>query len=489
MHRMIKTGKYGKAAGFIMAAVIGLSCLFGFFSMKTFADGPVFGAGGSSGEGTSGSDSAVEVTEDSVIPEGVYIEETPVGGMTIREAREQLREREEQIRLSTFTLTLGEESLSVPFGELGLEFEDTTDILYEAAKIGKRGSLVERYKALKNLANDRIVCTWTYDFDITMVETEVIRFAEMVNREMVDATISRTNGQFNVTPSQTGIRMDTEATMELVQDQLSHWAGESVSIPVVAEVTEPKYSYEALSTIQDIIADYVTPMGGDETQGRTKNVVRGAQLINGTVLLPGESFSAYEALSPFSQSNGYDIATAFSKGQYVDSVGGGVCSLTTTLYNAVMYAELQVDERYNHSMVINYARPGFDATVNDNGSKDLVFTNNLDYPIYIEARAWAVSDVDGQCYFAIWGTKTAEMAARDVTLYYDIIEREDAEEVWEVHPELEPGTVEVKQSAYPRLVVDAYKMVKVNGVVVEDKYLYTDYYIRSDGIVWYNPGP
>lgn len=489
-YSMTNEKRYRLSVKGLLAALVMLACFCGFSQMRAHAsEAPVFGAGGSgekSGESVSASEE-IEVTEDSVIPEGVYINETPVGGMTIREAREQLRAREAEISSATFTITQGENVLTIPFVELGLEFEDTTDILYDAAKTGQRGTLVERYKALKDLANDGIVCTWTYDFDMQLLEEKVTEMADSLYTEPVDATITRSNGKFVVTQSVTGLAVDTEATLELVRDALANWSGESASVEAIAVTEEPKYTYEALSTIQDIMADYVTPMGGEVETGRGKNVVRGAQLINGTVLLPGETFSAYETLAPFSMANGYDYATAFSNKQYVDDIGGGVCSLTTTLYNAVMYAELQVGRRFNHSMVINYARPGFDATVNDNGSKDLVFTNNYDFPIYIEARAWAVNPDYGQCYFAIWGTKTAEFAARDITLYYDVVEQEDAVYNYVIDPELEPGTEVVVQSAYPYMVVDAYKKVEVNGVVVSDEYLYTDIYVRSDGIIHHNP--
>ena len=491
---MINRKKYRLSIAGLLVALLLLVCLGGFSQMKALASGaPVFGVGGS-GERTEEEKEAaasvsadVEVTEDSLIPEGVYINETPVGGMTIREAREQLKTLEEEIRLATFTLTQGENVLTIPFEEVGLTFQDTTELLYDAAKVGQSGTLIGRYKALKDLSNDRIVCTWSYEFDLQMLEEKVAAFAEAVYAEPVDATISRVDGAFVLTEEQTGLEMDTEATLELVREVVSDWSGESASAEAVTVVLEPARTYEALSTITEIMADYVTPMGGDVSQGRGWNVVLGAEKMNGVVLMPGETYSAWERLYPFTVENGWQYATAFNQGGYVDDLGGGVCSLTTTLYNAIMYAELQVDRRYNHSMVINYARPGFDSTVNNDGSKDLVFTNNYDFPIYIEARAWAVNPDYGQCYFAIWGTRTEEFNSRDVSLYYEVVEQEDAVDNWVIDPELEPGEVVVVQSAYPYMVVNAYKKVEVNGVVVSDEFLHTDTYIRSDGIVHHNP--
>lgn len=485
---MIKM-KYRGSVAIMLATMLALLVCCGFSAMRASATAPVFGASGS-GETDKGGATAtydVEVTEDSLIPQGVFINETPVGGMSIREARAQLETLEEQIRQSAFTVTQGENTLVIPFEEVGLVFEDTTHILFEAAKIGQSGTLLERYKALKDLQNDKIVCTWGYDFSVEQLEEKVAAFADVVYVEMLDATIARVENEFVITDEQIGLEMDTEATLKLVREAVKDWNGESASVEAVTVVLEPERTAAALSTITEIMADFVTPMGGDVEQGRGWNVVLGAEKMNGVVLMPGESYSAWERLQPFTKENGWQYATAFNQGGYVDDLGGGVCSLTTTLYNAIMYAELQVDRRYNHSMVINYARPGFDSTVNNDGSKDLVFTNPYDFPIYIEARAWAVNPDYGQCYFAIWGTRTEEFKAKDISLYYEVIEQEDAVYNYFINPELEPGTEVIMQSAYPYMVVEAYKKVEIDGEVVSDEYLYTDTYIRSDGIIHHNP--
>lgn len=466
---MVMKKKYMFSIGAVLAGFLLLMCICGGAKLTAAA-------------------AEVEVSDESTIPEGVYINETPVGGMTIGEAREQLMEKENQIRQAVFTLIHGEEVLTIPFEEVGLTFQNTTDILYEAATVGQSGMLIERYKELRDLENDKLVCTWSFTYDQQMLEDKVAAYVGAIEKiEPVDATISKEGFVFTVTPEVMGREVDAETTMENVRTAIAQWNGQSVSAEVAEIVIEPHYTEEALSTIGDVIADFYTVMGGEIATGRGKNVVRGAELIDGTILLPGESFSAHAALSPFTKENGYDYATAFNEGGYVDDLGGGVCSLTSTLYNAIMYAELQVDRRYNHSMVVNYARPGLDSTVNDNGSKDLVFTNNFEHPIYIEARVWKESDEVAYCYFGIWGTKTEEMAERDVTLYYEVVEREDAVYNYIVDPELEPGEEVVEQSAYPKLVVNAYKKVEVNGEVVSDELLHTDYYRRSDGTIRHNP--
>ena len=427
------------------------------------------------------------VTDESLIPEGVYIGETHVGGMTIGAAKEQLKEKEEEIRKAVFTITQGEHVLEIPVEELGIMFQDTTELLYDAATVGQTGMLVERYKELKDLSNDKVVCTWSYAIDSSKFEEKVAAFAEVVFVEPVDAMINRENHQWFREPHVDGVELDKEATLEVLKTAAETWDGSSVSVEAVVNVIEPKYTEEMLSSITEIIGSHVTIMSGLVEEGRGKNVVRGAELINGTILMPGESFSAHAALTPFTEENGYDKAIAYHNGGYVDSIGGGVCQLTTTLYNAILYAELQVDRRYNHSMIIGYAEHGFDSTVNDDASKDLVFTNNYDFPIYIEARAWGETEDFGQVYFAIWGTLTEEKKARTVVLYNEIVELELADTKYIIDTSLEPGEEEVKQASYPKLVVKAFKKVIVDGEVVSDEYLYTDSYRRSDGIVHHNP--
>ena len=131
-----------------------------------------------------------------------------------------------------------------------------------------------------------------------------------------------------------------------------------------------------------------------------KNVQRGAELINGSLLYPGEQFSVYEAVAPMDAENGYELAGSYENGTTVQTYGGGICQVSTTLYNAVILSELQIDERYNHSMIVTYVKPSMDAAIAGT-VKDLKFSNNTDAPIYIEGYTSG-----GQLYFTIYGEET-----------------------------------------------------------------------------------
>ena len=110
----------------------------------------------------------------------------------------------------------------------------------------------------------------------------------------------------------------------------------------------------------------------------------GCKLINGSLVYPGEEFSMHDKVVPFTSANGYYPAGSYVNGRVVDSLGGGICQVSTTLYDAVLLAELDVTERYNHSMVVTYVEPAMDAAISESAKKDFKFVNNLDYPIYVE---------------------------------------------------------------------------------------------------------
>ena len=139
------------------------------------------------------------------------------------------------------------------------------------------------------------------------------------------------------------------------------------------------------------------------------------------------------------EDNGYYAAPSYSNGQVVDSIGGGVCQVSTTLYNAVLRAELKVVQRSPHSMVVTYVSPSMDAAIAGD-YKDLKFRNNTEVPIYIQGEAY-----DGTIYFNIYGEETRS-SDRTVTFQSETIET------------MEPGADKVtydktKPSSYDGLVL------------------------------------
>ena len=123
-----------------------------------------------------------------------------------------------------------------------------------------------------------------------------------------------------------------------------------------------KYTSKDMAQIKDVLGTYTTEYGGSP-YGRKVNVANGASKINGSMVYPGETLSVYNTVSPFTKENGYALAGSYENGQTVQTYGGGICQVSTTLYNAVIRAELKIVERFPHSMTVHYVPRSADAAI------------------------------------------------------------------------------------------------------------------------------
>lgn len=424
-----------------------------------------------------GTANAAEETED-VIADGVYIDTVDVGGMTAEEALEAVSAHVDEMGKKTLTLTLegadGIEPIQTRMSELGLSTEELSGIVSRAMELGKEGNLITRYKAEKDLQASHQV----FELGAAVDEGEVERFvrekASGMAAEPVDAELVREGGRFSVSQSKTGVRVDVAATASLVLEGFKGWDGEDLSLEAAAELVQPERSTEFLSQVRDPLGSF-TASTSDRRGGKLQNLNRGVELTNGTLIMPGETWSMHDALAPFSAANGYTKQVAYQSGTYAQEYGGGICQLATILYNAALLAEIDIPERYNHSLVVYYTDFGLDATINDDGSKDLKLTNNFDFPVYIEGS----HDGGGEVTYTVWGKETRP-ENRTVRFYGKTLSKVPAGEQVIADPTKPVGYEDVVQSgSYPAVRAEAYKEVLVNGEVVERTLLHTDKYSAS----------
>lgn len=214
-------------------------------------------------------------------------------------------------------------------------------------------------------------------------------------------------------------------------------------------------------------------------KSRSENLRIAASKINGTVLMPGEQFSFNSVVGERTIQEGYQNAAIYSNGQVVDGLAGGICQVSSTLYGAVLDANLQVDERYNHSFTTSYAKPGKDATV-VYGVKDLKFTNTRANPIKIEA-----SVSGGVCTFTIYGIK--EEKEYDVKIIPVTTETTAFTTQTIEDPSLPAGSTAVSQAGANGCKVTTYKEVYLNGVQISREVISNDTYQVMTRIVRVGP--
>ncbi|MEG0051078.1 MAG: VanW family protein [Terrisporobacter sp.] len=165
------------------------------------------------------------------------------------------------------------------------------------------------------------------------------------------------------------------------------------------KTTKPKIDVAHLKKVDTKISTATTYYGGTG-YNRGLNIDNAANKINNTILMPGEEFSYEEAVSPVELYNGYYMAPVIVNGTHKDAPGGGVCQVSSTLYNAELKAGILPTERYNHSKSVSYVQRGLDATL-ATGSKNLKFKNTYDYPVYIRAYT-----VGGQITVEFWSNSS-----------------------------------------------------------------------------------
>ncbi len=272
-------------------------------------------------------------------------------------------------------------------------------------------------------------------------EINIDKIYSEIYKEPVDAYY--TQEPYAVYPSENGLDFNIsldEAKNMLLEDK------EEYAIPLKTLYPNVTTNMIGTEAFPDLLSTYSTRYSASD-RDRTTNLQLAASKINGTVLMPGETFSYNQVVGERTISAGYKEAPIYVSGEVVDGLGGGICQITSTLYNAVLYANLEIVERSNHQFVPSYVTASRDATV-VYGSIDFKFKNSRDYPIKL-----VCSVSGGIAKFEIYGLKTNNEYDVEISSYVT-------------------GTTST--STYS----EAYRILKQNGQVISTELLSKDTYKR-----------
>ncbi|MBE5928668.1 MAG: hypothetical protein E7267_04745 [Lachnospiraceae bacterium] len=389
---------------------------------------------------------------DGKIKADVYIGSIAVGGMDYENALSAIKAYEEGLLSKGLVVSVNEEPVSATLADIGLSCN--IDELLKAAFDAGKGEVIDM----------------TVAADEAMLAQFVGKKCAKYNVKPKNAGLVRENGSFVVKKSRVGRVIDEEATMQLIKDALPQvHTQDSISIAAVIVDKEPEYTEEVMAKCTDVLGKCSTTFKEYQTD-RSANVRNATSFVNGTVLYPGEVLSVADSIYPLTADNGYKEAPSYAAGQVVDSLGGGVCQVSTTLYNAVLRAELKIVERFPHSMVVTYVEPSMDAAIAGD-YKDLKFENDSETPIYIQGSAY-----NGVLTFTIYGHETRP-SSRKVEFVSDIVETiEPGKDIVTKDPTKPKGYEEVTQEAHVGYVANLYKVIYENGVEVSrEKVNYSKY--------------
>ena len=367
-----------------------------------------------------------------------------------------------------------ESKLNKPFEEMKISVvkdDKTWEFLYtdfaagydvetgaDAAYIyGREGSLKERYKIVKALEEENVDITCAFEFDESKVAAVVEGLEKVVNADAVDSTLSINKGNITITDDEIGFVMDKKATAENIIAAIESM--EDATIYVEGKDIQPKVTRETNEMSIDLIGSYYTTYTSGNP-GRNENLRVGSNYINGTIVNPGEVFSMNIGLGEQTYEGGYKDAAVIVNGKIEDGLAGGVCQVTSTLYNAVILAELEVVERSNHSLTVGYVPLGQDAAIAGD-YKDFKFRNDTEYPVYIEAYTTGSKVVCN-----VYGHEIHN-DGRKVVFENVMKEKiEKPEEKVTEDPTLPFGTREVTSTGYIGYKYETYKNVYEGGELV-----------------------
>ncbi|MCI9534593.1 MAG: vanomycin resistance protein VanB [Lachnospiraceae bacterium] len=417
--------------------------------------------------------------KEKTLPDGFFVGEISLGGMTEEQARQAVAAEAERLSERKITLDIAGNVSSVTAEKLGVSWSNK-DVVERAMDQVSSGNLVRQYMMRKDTEKSPVHIPLETRVDESKAESFIKSQTEGLMDEPQNASIVRTDGAFQITPGVSGKVVDMAATKMALDQALLNQSQDEVRATAVVAEKQPDIVEEDLASIGDVLGTFTTDFSSSGSS-RSGNLSNGASKINGHVLMPGETLSGYECMHPFTTANGYYTAAAYEGGRVVDSIGGGVCQIATTLYNAALRAELEITQRQNHSMVVGYVKPSMDAAIAGT-VKDIKITNNYSTPIYVEGYT-----ENRKLTFTIYGketrpgNRTVEYVSETLSSFSPGAPAE------QVDPSMAPGSRRQVQSAHRGVKSRLWKVVTVDGVETERTLLHTDTYNASKAIVLVGP--
>lgn len=277
-----------------------------------------------------------------------------------------------------------------------------------------------------------------------------------------------------IVPSITGVSLDVALAARLYD---SAPAGGTVAVPLT--LTEPETTTQELEATLfcDLLGEAVSRVSG--VSNRNSNVRLALELCKDVILMPGEVFSYWDRIGPCSTAQGFLPAPSYVNGQTVNSIGGGVCQVSSSIYYASLLSNLEIVERRNHSYAVGYLPDGADATV-FSGNPDFRFKNNTGYPIRITGTL-----KDRELSVQIWGTKTDDTY---VKMQFVELSRTYPETIYKPDASVPAGTTKVSVTPYTGRKTEAYRCIySADGTLLSKTLESVSTYKKRDKVVLYNP--
>ncbi len=419
---------------------------------------------------------------DGVFYPNIFVNNIPLEGKTLDEAAvlvtQQVRAQIENFSITLRTTDGSGRTWTITGEDLRMQY-DVADQLDQLWAIGHTGSAASRYEQVRALEGEAIMRYTTLSYDLSSVNQILSQIKQEVDQSPVSATRVSDDTQwppFSYTDDVPGQELDITGLNERICEMVNKLESGTVDLsPTVVEAPVTRAYLEG-QIVQ--LSTYETAIGSTSDPGRFINIEVGTKKFNKLIIKSGESVSFNKVAGKRTYANGYADAPELAYGDYRTGVGGGICQVSSTLYNAVVGAGLQVTTRYQHSLASSYVPLGLDATVQDD-RLDFVFKNTTNADIYISTEYYKKK--------GYWYTKFTIHGRPDPNGYTYKLESQVVEEI----PVPEPTYIPDKEAQYvvyddetkqvsnghEGYVVDVYLVtMDAKGLEVSREKQYTDTY-------------
>lgn len=330
--------------------------------------------------------------------DNVYVNGVALGGYTRDEGYARMAEVRDQRLNTTYALTYAGNSWDFTPSDFGADFDYESEMEL-AWNLGHVGGRSDRRQAAENLKSVPAEFNSELTYDAQALDDYIDALYDQIYVAPVDAEVVVTETKPVIsTASQSGVALDKDKTRENLASLINTGEGDT-ALPV--DVVEPAVSSDDMQ--MRVIAKFSTDVSFRGYDSRA-NVRLALSFFNGYVVYPGDTCDFNEVVGPRTEGRGFRKAPEYAGNEKVQGVGGGVCQASTTLYDAVIMANMTILERHNHSMTVSYVEPSQDAAVeygtNGKDGKNFVFRNDSGHAIYI------YTDVDKEnATVTIYGTR------------------------------------------------------------------------------------
>ena len=407
----------------------------------------------------------VSQTVEPKLKKGSQIGIVDVGGLTVSEAQKKVRIWWDAVRPRPLNLKIQDKTAKETFSatQLGIVIDDVASV----AQVPVEGVVGQVMGSDEKQVFNPIFKPNTVDLGpLKSVVSKIFGPPAPAKVKFIGGQIQRTPETPVLTVDESNL---ASAVIAAVQDD------QVVEVPI--KQAPKKLSDEVLAQITDVVSEFKTNFNAG-VRDRSNNIRLATGKIDGVVLLPGERFSFNQTVGQRTVKGGFREAPVFVNGRHETGVGGGICQVSTTLYNASLFANLKIVERTNHSLPVPYVPVGRDATVNW-GAQDLVIENNMETPIVLAAEY-----KPGTLCWRILGKKDPTIS---VKISSSGLRSSGRGEKRSFDPSLPPGAVRVTEKGASTRSIYTFRHVLKNGVEIKKEPLGRSYYAGSPRIVSYGP--